>query len=146
MGVGKGKCTVRTHYRPVYYNVKYVTGLDSGRGGAEVWTLGPVDREEHRQLAAEVVVADAGRIATTHPITIIIDDVNDNPMRPATKTVYLWKTQVTYQFCFEYFTNYIMFSVSYLFFLPHLASFLAYVDHLCETSKAFPQKQLITFK
>ncbi|XP_071513117.1 putative neural-cadherin 2 [Panulirus ornatus] len=74
-------------------SLKYYNSLDSGRGGAEVWTEGPVDREEHRQLMAEVMVADAGGLATTQPITIIIGDVNDNPMRPATKTIYLWKTQ-----------------------------------------------------
>ncbi|XP_042205064.1 putative neural-cadherin 2 isoform X2 [Homarus americanus] len=67
--------------------------MDSRRGGAEMWTLGPLDREKHRQLVAEVVVEDAGGLAATHPVTIIIDDVNDNPMKPAAKTVYLWKTQ-----------------------------------------------------
>lgn len=71
-----------------------LTGLDSGRGGAEVWTTRGVDREEHRQLTVEVVVGDAGGLAATHPITVIIDDINDNPMKPATKTVHLWKTQV----------------------------------------------------
>ncbi|XP_071513351.1 uncharacterized protein [Panulirus ornatus] len=74
-------------------SIKYDSSTDSGRGGAEVWTLGPVDREEHRQLTAEVVVADAGGLAATQPVTVIIDDVNDNPMKPAAKTVYLWKTQ-----------------------------------------------------
>lgn len=69
--------------------------LDSGRGGAEVWTLGPVDRERHRQLTAEVVVRDAGGLAASHPVTVVVDDVNDNPMRPAAKTVYLWKIQVS---------------------------------------------------
>lgn len=71
-----------------------LAGLDSGRGGAEVWTTRGVDREEHRQLTVEVVVGDAGGLAATHPITVIIDDINDNPMKPATKTVHLWKTQV----------------------------------------------------
>ncbi|XP_071513597.1 uncharacterized protein [Panulirus ornatus] len=74
-------------------SIKYDSSIDSGRGGAEVWTLGPVDREEHRQLTAEVVVADAGGLAATQPVTVIIDDVNDNPMKPAAKTVYLWKTR-----------------------------------------------------
>nr|XP_045603729.1 putative neural-cadherin 2 isoform X2 [Procambarus clarkii]XP_045603730.1 putative neural-cadherin 2 isoform X2 [Procambarus clarkii] len=74
-------------------NISSQAGLDSGRGGAEVWTVGPLDREEHRQLRAEVVVADAGGLAATHPITIVVDDVNDNPMKPGFKTVYLWKTQ-----------------------------------------------------
>ncbi|KAG7165215.1 Neural-cadherin-like 26, partial [Homarus americanus] len=74
-------------------NINYLPSLDSGRGGAQVWTMGPLDREEHRQLAAEIVVTDAGGLAATHPITIIVDDINDNPMRPGFKTVHLWKTQ-----------------------------------------------------
>ncbi|KAK4295368.1 hypothetical protein Pmani_032058, partial [Petrolisthes manimaculis] len=74
-------------------SLQYHHGLDSGRGGAEVWTTRGVDREEHRQLTVEVVVGDAGGLAATHPITVIIDDINDNPMKPATKTVHLWKTQ-----------------------------------------------------
>ncbi|KAG7168189.1 neural-cadherin 2-like 6, partial [Homarus americanus] len=67
--------------------------LDSGRGGAELWTSRAVDREEHPQLLVQVVVADAGKVAATNTVTVIIDDVNDNPMKPASKTVYLWKTQ-----------------------------------------------------
>ena len=70
--------------------------LDSGRGGAELWTASAVDREEHPQLLVLVRVADAGGLAATHTITVIIDDINDNPMKPASKTVYLWKTQVSF--------------------------------------------------
>nr|XP_045603724.1 putative neural-cadherin 2 isoform X2 [Procambarus clarkii]XP_045603725.1 putative neural-cadherin 2 isoform X2 [Procambarus clarkii] len=74
-------------------SISYQADLDSGRGGAEVWTAGPLDREEHRQLTAEVVVADAQGLTAAHPITVIVDDINDNPMRPGAKTVYLWKMQ-----------------------------------------------------
>ncbi|KAG7168235.1 Neural-cadherin-like 9, partial [Homarus americanus] len=76
-----------------HINIKFDPHLDSGRGGAEVWTVGAVDREEHRQLLVGVLVADAGGMAATHTVTIIVDDINDNPMKPAAKTVYLWKTQ-----------------------------------------------------
>ena len=69
-------------------------GLDSGRGGAELWTVGEVDREQHRQLNVAVTVSDAQGLAATQHITIMVDDVNDNPMKPAAKAVYLWKTQV----------------------------------------------------
>ena len=55
-----------------------------------------MDREEHPELQVAVRVADAGGLAATHIITVIIDDINDNPMKPASKTVYLWKTQVSY--------------------------------------------------
>lgn len=68
---------------------------DSGRGGAELYTLGALDREEHRQLAVGVVVRDAGGMSATQVVSVVIDDVNDNRMRPAAKTVYLWKTQVS---------------------------------------------------
>ncbi|ROT84262.1 Neural-cadherin [Penaeus vannamei] len=67
--------------------------LDSGRGGAEVWTADSVDREEHRQLEVRVRVSDAGGVTGTHVLTVIVDDINDNPMKPRSKTVYLWKTQ-----------------------------------------------------
>ncbi|XP_069941932.1 putative neural-cadherin 2 [Cherax quadricarinatus] len=82
---------------PVYVltilTLKYDAGADEGRGGAEVWTTGPLDREEQQQVTAEVVLSDAEGLSATYPITIIVGDLNDNPMRPATKTVYLWKTQ-----------------------------------------------------
>ncbi|ROT73963.1 Cj-cadherin [Penaeus vannamei] len=67
--------------------------LDSGRGGAEVWTATRVDREQYRELVAEIVMTDAGGLSATQPVTIVIDDINDNPMRPGAKTVYLWKLQ-----------------------------------------------------
>lgn len=70
-------------------------GIDSGRGGAEVWTVGALDREEHRQLKVGVLLSDAGGLSAVHALTIIVDDINDNPMRPGAKTVYLWKTQVS---------------------------------------------------
>ena len=69
-------------------------GLDSGRGGAELWTAGAVDREQHRQLSVAVRVSDAQGLAATHHLTVLVDDLNDNPMKPAAKAVYLWKTQV----------------------------------------------------
>ncbi|XP_071534242.1 putative neural-cadherin 2 [Panulirus ornatus] len=76
-----------------YMKLNFDPHLDSGRGGAELWTVDAVDREEHRQLLVGVLVADAGGLAATHTVTVVIDDVNDNPMKPAAKTVYLWKTQ-----------------------------------------------------
>ncbi|KAK8405865.1 hypothetical protein O3P69_001973 [Scylla paramamosain] len=76
-----------------HVTLKFDPHLDSGRGGAELWTAAAVDREEHPELQVAVRVADAGGLAATHTITVIIDDINDNPMKPASKTVYLWKTQ-----------------------------------------------------
>ncbi|XP_050716089.1 putative neural-cadherin 2 isoform X2 [Eriocheir sinensis] len=67
--------------------------LESGRGGAELWTRGAVDREQHRQLSVAVRVSDAQGLAATHRLTVLVDDLNDNPMKPAAKAVYLWKTQ-----------------------------------------------------
>ncbi|XP_068219972.1 putative neural-cadherin 2 [Palaemon carinicauda] len=74
-------------------SLRYNASFDSGRGGGEVWTTGPIDREVYPHLTVEVVVTDAGGLAATHPVTVVIDDVNDNPMKPAAKAVYLWKTQ-----------------------------------------------------
>ncbi|XP_063588745.1 neural-cadherin-like [Penaeus indicus] len=71
--------------------VKFRQNLDSGRGGAEVWTTGSVDREEHRRLDVQVWLSDAGGMSTTEVLTVIVDDINDNLMRPASKNVYLCK-------------------------------------------------------
>ncbi|XP_068245433.1 putative neural-cadherin 2 [Palaemon carinicauda] len=73
--------------------LKYDPIVDSGRGGAEIWTLGAIDREEIPQLTAEIILTDAGGLSTTQSVTVIVDDINDNPMKPAAKTVYLWKMQ-----------------------------------------------------
>ncbi|XP_069945615.1 putative neural-cadherin 2 isoform X3 [Cherax quadricarinatus] len=77
-----------------YIDLRFNRLLDSGRGGAEIWAVGGVDREEHRVLRAEVRVVDAGGLVTHESITVVVDDLNDNPMKPAAKTVYLWKSQV----------------------------------------------------
>ncbi|KAK3860230.1 hypothetical protein Pcinc_033702, partial [Petrolisthes cinctipes] len=82
-----------TQHVQTLINLKFDPYLDSGRGGAELWTTGPVDREEHRQLEVGVKVTDVEGLEAVQNITIIIDDINDNPMKPAAKTVYLWKTQ-----------------------------------------------------
>ncbi|XP_042858112.1 neural-cadherin-like, partial [Penaeus japonicus] len=71
----------------------FLPTLDSGRGGAELRTVGGLDREERRQLQVDVKMTDAGGLSTIETINIAVDDVNDNPMLPAAKTVYLWKTQ-----------------------------------------------------
>nr|XP_045589087.1 neural-cadherin-like [Procambarus clarkii] len=76
-----------------HIKLKFDPHLDSGRGGAELWTSRPADREEHRSLEVQVTIGDAGGVTATHPVTVVIDDLNDNPMKPASKTVYLWKTQ-----------------------------------------------------
>lgn len=81
-------------------------GLDSGRGGAELWSLVALDREEHRQMTAEVTVKDAGGLVATHPVTVVVDDINDNPMRPGAKVVHLWKIQVCWLLYLIFFFYY----------------------------------------
>ncbi|XP_064098213.1 neural-cadherin-like [Macrobrachium nipponense] len=76
-----------------FVSLKFYQHVDSGRGGAELWTRGSLDRESHRTLPVEVVVGDAGGLNRTQTVTVVVDDRNDNPMKPAAKTVYLWKTQ-----------------------------------------------------
>ncbi|KAK7075417.1 hypothetical protein SK128_018161, partial [Halocaridina rubra] len=66
---------------------------DSGRGGAEVWTKESLDREECKEIYVGVLLSDAGGLTDIQFLQILIDDVNDNPMKPGAKTVYLWKTQ-----------------------------------------------------
>ncbi|MPC33527.1 Neural-cadherin [Portunus trituberculatus] len=74
-------------------NPQYIFDLMSLQFDPQLWTRSAVDREEHPQLVAAVRVADARGLAATHPVTVIINDINDNPMKPAAKTTYLWRTQ-----------------------------------------------------
>lgn len=60
-----------------------------------MWTTGSVDREEHRRLDVHVWLSDAGGMSTTEVLTVIVDDINDNLMRPASKNVYLCKPRVS---------------------------------------------------
>ncbi|XP_066968094.1 putative neural-cadherin 2 [Macrobrachium rosenbergii] len=73
--------------------IKFDPKLDSGRGGAEVWTKSTLDRERHKELFVTVLVKDAGGLADTQVIKVVVDDINDNPMKPGRKMVYMWKTQ-----------------------------------------------------
>ncbi|XP_045130739.1 neural-cadherin-like isoform X2 [Portunus trituberculatus] len=73
--------------------LKFNPDVDSGRGGAELWTTGGLDREAWPELEVGVELGDAGGVTATHTLTVIVDDTNDHPMKPATKTVFLWKTR-----------------------------------------------------
>ncbi|XP_066961725.1 neural-cadherin-like [Macrobrachium rosenbergii] len=74
--------------------LKFFQHLDDGRGGAELWTRGSLDREANRELQVQIFLSDSGHLNNTQIVTIIVGDLNDNPMKPASKTVYLWKAQV----------------------------------------------------
>ena len=69
--------------------------MDSGRGGAELWSRGPIDREEHKFVDVDILVEDAGGLQSIQTVTIIPDDINDHPMKPGAKHVYLWKIPVS---------------------------------------------------
>ena len=71
--------------------------MDSGRGGAELWSKGPIDREEHKYLKVDIDVTDAGGLTSTQSVIVIPDDINDHSMKPAAKHVYLWKIPVSLQ-------------------------------------------------
>lgn len=63
---------------------------DEGRGVGVVRTLGGLDREERGgEVLVPLVVGDAGRppLSTTLTLTIVVADLNDNPMYPANKLV-----------------------------------------------------------
>ena len=60
-----------------------------------MWTKGPVDREERKQLPIIVRVEDAGGLSSVQTILLVADDINDHPMKPGAKDVYLWKTAVS---------------------------------------------------
>ena len=60
-----------------------------------MYTLRPLDREEHRLLTVEIAISDSQGLTSTQPVFVVIDDINDNQMKPGNKTVYLWKTRVS---------------------------------------------------
>ncbi|XP_068208342.1 cadherin-related hmr-1-like [Palaemon carinicauda] len=75
--------------------LKFYPLLFHGRGGAEIWTRRSLDREAHHELKVKIFLSDFGNLNSTQIVTIIVGDLNDNPMKPASKTVYLWKTENT---------------------------------------------------
>ena len=54
-----------------------------------------LDREERSEVTVEVVVGDAGGRVASYPVTVVVEDVNDNPMKPGVKVVRVWKVQVS---------------------------------------------------
>ncbi|XP_069196001.1 putative neural-cadherin 2 isoform X2 [Procambarus clarkii] len=60
---------------------------DEGRGVVVVTSLGPLDREEAVTRLLPLVLGDARSLVATATITVTVADLNDNPMRPANKTV-----------------------------------------------------------
>ncbi|CAL4064812.1 unnamed protein product, partial [Meganyctiphanes norvegica] len=85
----------KSNTQAVLQNIKlhYRMQLDSGRGGAELWTSRPLDREQHPHLDVKITVTDNGGLSSTDIVSIIVDDENDNRMKPGKKTVFLWKTR-----------------------------------------------------
>ncbi|XP_064120797.1 uncharacterized protein LOC135225392 [Macrobrachium nipponense] len=76
-----------------FVELRFDKKLDSGRGAATLWTRKPVDREKHHQLDVRVILTDARGLANEQTVTVVVDDVNDNPMKPGKKTIYLYKIQ-----------------------------------------------------
>ncbi|XP_066937059.1 putative neural-cadherin 2 [Macrobrachium rosenbergii] len=74
-------------------DLQFSNKLDSGRGAATLWTRKPVDREKHHQLDVRVTLTDARGLTNEQTVTVVVDDVNDNPMKPGKKTIYLYKIQ-----------------------------------------------------
>ncbi|XP_066937061.1 uncharacterized protein [Macrobrachium rosenbergii] len=76
-----------------FVELKFDKKLDSGRGAATLWTRKPMDREKHHQLDVRVTLTDARGLTNEQTVTVVVDDVNDNPMKPGKKTIYLYKIQ-----------------------------------------------------
>ncbi|XP_068229143.1 putative neural-cadherin 2 [Palaemon carinicauda] len=76
-----------------FLEMKFDRKLDSGRGAATLWTRKPIDREKHHQLDIRVKLTDARGLSNAQTVTVVVDDVNDNPMKPGRKTIYLYKIQ-----------------------------------------------------
>nr|XP_053646348.1 neural-cadherin-like [Cherax quadricarinatus] len=60
---------------------------DEGRGVAVVTSLRPLDREVASERCLPLLVGDARGLIATVTVTVTVADRNDNPMRPATKTI-----------------------------------------------------------
>ncbi|XP_042212708.1 putative neural-cadherin 2 [Homarus americanus] len=69
--------------------VRFDRAGDEGRGLGVLWTRMPLDREERRVLSVPIVVGDSGSpsITSTLTLTVLVADLNDNPMGPAAKTI-----------------------------------------------------------
>ena len=87
----KLKTTIMLYF---VYLIFRLPDLDNNRGGAELWTKVKLDREEMREIPILVHLEDSGGISATRTITVIVNDVNDNLMKPGNKSVSLWKTKV----------------------------------------------------
>ena len=59
-----------------------------------MWTKESLDREQWSELVIDIEVTDAGGLSAVSPIVLVVDDMNDHPMKPGSKTVYLWSTKV----------------------------------------------------
>ena len=77
------------------YNI--TDGLD-GHGLGIVKTKVSMDREERRMLLIPLLVSDSGSpvASATVTLTLSVIDVNDNPMKPAKKTVHVNTIQVKF--------------------------------------------------
>ena len=56
--------------------------------------MGSLDREKSPEIIFNLRISDVTGFSAKQQVQIVVDDVNDNKMKPGTKTIYVWKPEV----------------------------------------------------
>lgn len=74
---------------------------DEERGSGILQSLLPLDRENGKIRLIPVVLTDSEGMSATVSFSVILKDVNDNPMKPGIKTIKVLRLQVSKLFPFN---------------------------------------------
>lgn len=76
--------------------VNQLTGGAGGNGTGVVWSTRALDREERKEYLVPIVIRDSGRpqMTGTSTLTVIVGDINDNPMFGGRKHIFVYNYMV----------------------------------------------------
>ncbi|GAB6020929.1 hypothetical protein CHUAL_003573 [Chamberlinius hualienensis] len=74
------------------FRLEFVQYGDNNKGSAKIYTKVTFDREEQKEYYIPIVIKDAGKpqMSATSTLTVIIGDVNDNPMGPGSTNIFVY--------------------------------------------------------
>lgn len=66
--------------------------------GNQLTALATFDREEKKSYQVQIAITDNGipNMTGTSTLTVIIGDVNDNPMKPGSSDIFIYNYKVKY--------------------------------------------------
>lgn len=72
------------------------TGGASGNGTGVVWSTRVLDREERKEYHIPIIIQDSGTptMSGTSTLTVVVGDVNDNPMYGGRKSILVYNYMV----------------------------------------------------